>query len=79
MEAIKYLGVMFDRNLTMAEHVRRTVIKAEGVANKLARIMPNQGGHVAGRRRVLVFLYGAPIWVNTTKNKSCINLLEGVH
>jgi hypothetical protein len=84
-EATRYLSVVFDRNLRMTEHVRRVTKKGQGIANKLARIMPNQGGPGDSRRRMIasvvysILLYGAPIWRKATGNRTCVKLLESVH
>jgi hypothetical protein len=72
-------------NLRMTEHVRRVTKKGQGIANKLARIMPNQGGPGDSRRRVIasvvysILLYGAPIWRKATGNGTCVKLLESVY
>jgi hypothetical protein len=69
----------------MTEHVRRVTKKGQGIANKLARIMPNQGGPGDSRRRVIasvvysILLYRAPIWRKATGNGTCVKLLESVH
>jgi hypothetical protein len=84
-EAIRYLSVVFDRNLRKTEYVRRVTKKGQGIANKLARIMPNQGGPGDSKRRVIasvvysILLYGAPIWRKATGNGTCVKLLESVY
>ena len=66
--SLKYLGVHFDKDSRMTEHVRQTVARANEVAAKLSRLMPNVGGPRASKRRVIcgavtsILLYGAPIW-----------------
>lgn len=74
-ERVKYLGVTFDHNMKMAQHVREVAMKAENVVKALARIMPNVGGSKASKRKVQmlavysVLLYGAPIWWEAVRKK----------
>ena len=51
--SVKYLGVVFDKDLKMREHVRRVAARANEVATKLSRLMPNIGGPRSSKRRVL--------------------------
>ncbi|XP_046742524.1 uncharacterized protein LOC124409152 [Diprion similis] len=75
----KYLGVTIDAKLNFAEHVQQAASKAMVVAASIGRLMPNIGGPVSGRRRLLasvtysVPLYGAPVWadaLSTQRNRS---------
>ncbi|XP_046736548.1 uncharacterized protein LOC124405569 [Diprion similis] len=75
----KYLGVTIDAKLNFAEHVQQAASKAMVVAASIGRLMPNIGGPVSGRRRLLasvtysVALYGAPVWadaLSTQRNRS---------
>lgn len=45
---LKYLGVWFDYNMTMREHVKKTEIKPENLIKALGRTMPNIGGWSKG-------------------------------
>ena len=69
-EAVRYLGVEFQRNLTVAEQVERVVRKARMVVGALGRLLPNVGGSRANKRRVLcsvvhgILLYGAEAWID---------------
>lgn len=66
--AIKYLGVWLDKDVTMKEHVRQTVAKADKTVTALARLMPTDGGPSRDRRRILasvahsITLYAASTW-----------------
>ncbi|KAI5738157.1 hypothetical protein M8J77_003650 [Diaphorina citri] len=80
----KYLGVYFDRDMRMKEHLKKAVEKAGKTANNLARVMPNIDGPDNGKRRMLasvvysILLYGAPVWGNVTKWHKYVTLLERV-
>ncbi|XP_060516193.1 uncharacterized protein LOC132695754 [Cylas formicarius] len=52
-DAVKYLGVWLDRKLSFAEHVKRTVQKAEKTTSALLCLMPNIGGPRSSKRRLL--------------------------
>ena len=66
--SVKYLGVIFDKNTRFTEHVKHVMSRANEVATKLGRLMPNIGGPRSTKRRVLcgaigsITLYAAPIW-----------------
>ncbi|XP_024870717.1 uncharacterized protein LOC112453917, partial [Temnothorax curvispinosus] len=67
---MKVLGPQLDGTGSFGEHFARLTPRALGVANSLARLMPNLGG-ASGRARRLyaavvqaVVLYGALIWAN---------------
>ena len=83
-ESLKYLGIIFDRNMTKTEHIKQTVTRVNEVAAKLGRLMPNIGGPRSSKRRVLsgainsVILYGAPVWSETMKKEKYKNMLQQV-
>ena len=70
---LKYLGVIFDKDLRMTEHVRQVASRASEVAARLCRLMPNVGGPGSSKRRSMggvinsIILYGAPIWCGALK------------
>ena len=72
-ECIKYLGVYFDKDLKMRQHIIQTAKKAGEAIRNLSRLMPNTGGPSSTKRRVLgtvvnsILLYSAPIWDETLK------------
>lgn len=71
--SLKYLGVHFDKDLRMKEHVKETAKKAGHITRNLSRLMPNIGGPAPTKRRVLnavvnsVLLYAAPVWDKAMK------------
>ncbi|CAL7932775.1 unnamed protein product, partial [Xylocopa violacea] len=64
----KYLGITLDDKLNFSPHIRGLIPKVEKVMATLGRILPNVGGPMEPRRKMLatvglsVALYGAPIW-----------------
>ncbi|CAL7932929.1 unnamed protein product, partial [Xylocopa violacea] len=64
----KYLGITLDDKLTFSPHIRGLVPRVAKVMATLSRILPNLGGPMEPRRKMLatvglsVALYGAPIW-----------------
>ena len=38
--SLKYLGVVFDKDLKMTEHIKQVTVRANDVATKLARLIP---------------------------------------
>lgn len=76
--AIKYLGVWLDTKLTFAEHINRTVQKAEKTMTAILSLMPNIGGPRASKRRILIsvvqsqLLYAAPVWHKITENQKLL-------
>jgi hypothetical protein len=50
-KAVKYLGVYFDTDMRMAQHVRKVASRAE--TNSMARILPNVGGTWYNGRRLM--------------------------
>lgn len=83
--ALNYLGIAFDRNMRMREHVQNIGRKASRVADALRRIMPRTGGAKTDRRRVLasviysIMLYGAPTWGGILKYAKHTKILEAIH
>ena len=69
--SIRYLGVYFESSLKFTDHIRRTAMKTAATASALARLMPNVGGPMQPRRRLLMsvvlsqMLYGAEVWART--------------
>lgn len=84
VETLKYLGVTFSRNNSMAKHVEYIASKASNIAKQLGRILPNQGGASLKRRRLIatviysIVLYAAPIWGDILKKNKWRKKLEGV-
>jgi hypothetical protein len=82
--ALKYLGVYFDTDTRMTEHVKRVASRAEVLVNSMARILPNIGGTRYSKRRLMasvvnsVVLYGAPIWQKALQHKKYRERLEKV-
>ena len=78
---VKYLGVVFDKNTKMVEHIKQVAARASAVASKLIRLMPNVGGPRSSKRRVIggvinsIILYGAPIWCSAMKIQKYRNML----
>ncbi|XP_060516767.1 uncharacterized protein LOC132696115 [Cylas formicarius] len=83
-DAVKYLGVWLDRKLSFAEHVKRTVQKAEKTTSALLCLMPNIGGPRSSKRRLLASVVHSQILcvINTTKKaitESVQRVQNGVH
>lgn len=82
--AIRYLGVMMDKDMRMTEHIKMITRKAEATAMTLGRLMPNIGGPRASKRRTIgavvysVLLYGAPTWERALRYAKYRKLLEKV-
>lgn len=71
-ECIKYLGVIFDRNMRMGKPVEHACRKDEKAIAALGRLMPRIEGPSEGKRRVCsvghsIMLYGAPAWMEAIK------------
>lgn len=68
VKALKYLGVMMDKDMRMVEHIKANTEKSERAAMALSRLMPNIGGPKASKRRTMstvvysIMLYAAPVW-----------------
>ena len=67
-ETVKYLGVVFDRNLSFAAHIKQAVEKANKAVKNLSILLPKTHGPEEGKRRILghvaqsVVLYGVEAW-----------------
>ncbi|KAL4082656.1 hypothetical protein QTP88_029717 [Uroleucon formosanum] len=74
--SLRYLGVILDKKLTFAAHVETVAGKAARSTTALARLMPNIGGPVQWKRRLLTsvvdsqLLYAAPVWVSSIADVS---------
>lgn len=84
-DSIKYLGVVLDRRLSFNAHIKHAGAKASRCYSALARMLPNLGGPRSSRRHLLasvvksVFLYGAPIWIDSLKaeqNRKICNRIQ---
>lgn len=77
-DQMTYLGVVIDRSCFFKSHIQMATQKVQKVGGRLARLMPNVGGHRATRRRLLtsvvnsVLLYGTPSWAYT------LDLVSGI-
>lgn len=83
--SLKYLGVWLDTKLNFADHINKTITKAEKTVTTLALLMPNVGGARASKRRVLAsvvysqLLYAAPVWHKVTNNRKLMQILRRIH
>lgn len=82
-QCLKYLGVHFDKDLRMKQHIIETAKKAGEAVRKLSRLMPNTCGPTTSRRKVLnsvvnsIILYAAPVWYKAIEmNKYKYMLLQ---
>lgn len=81
-KAVKYLGVLFDHNYRMTEHVKYITAKTEKTVSALGRIMPNIGGPSPSKRRILmsaansIILYAAPVWKKAIEHKKYRDMLK---
>lgn len=63
-----YLGIMLSDDWSIKKHLENTLVKAEGIMNRLGRLMATKKGPREKKRRLYqnvinsVLLYGAPIW-----------------
>ena len=82
--AAKYLGVMIDNKLSFGEQVRHTADKAAKAVAALGRLMPNIGGPLPCKRRLLmssvqsVLLYGAEVWAHALEKRAYRDRLSRV-
>lgn len=82
--SLRYLGVVFDHNLEMKQHIVECAKKAERSVLALSRIMPNLGGPKSSNRRILanvahsIILYAAPVWSRALQWNKYKNLLARV-
>ena len=83
-KAVRYLGVMIDKNTTFKEHVKMITRKAEEKVSKLARLMPNIGGPKTTKRQIMcnavnsILLYASPVWSSALKRKQNVIALERI-
>lgn len=81
---IKYLGVTIDDKLRFGPHVREVSRKAEKQTSALTKLMPNIGGPIDIKRKILygvvqsTLLYGAPIWGNALNIKRNEKIITSV-
>lgn len=67
-ESVKYLGVVFERNMRMMSHVKHIQKRATKIMTDLSRLMYNINGPRSSKRRLLVsavmsvLLYATPVW-----------------
>lgn len=72
-ESLTYLGVTFDSDMKMTQHVNYVTAKAEKTVAAISRILPNIGGPEADKRSILAgvvnsaLLYAVPIWGHVLK------------
>lgn len=62
---VRYLGVVFERNCHIVEHVNMVAVEAQKSAAALYRLMPNKGYSIRKVLRSVVhslLLYATPIW-----------------
>ena len=66
VKSLKYLGVVFDKNLKMTERIKQVTVGANDVATKLVNIgeprFSNDKGKVTCGAVNSTVLYGVPIW-----------------
>ncbi|XP_035742673.1 uncharacterized protein LOC118450827 [Vespa mandarinia] len=73
--AVKYLGIMLDKNLNHGEHILRAADKAVKVVALLGTLMANVNGPRPRRRQLLmcaaeaVILYGAEVWAEVLQKE----------
>lgn len=81
-DTIKYLGIIFDKGMTFAEHLKQVIAKGARIGQELQRIMPRVGGSSEGKRRIQnsaaesVILYGCTIWKEALKYKKYQKMLD---
>ncbi|XP_030767350.1 uncharacterized protein LOC115891090 [Sitophilus oryzae] len=73
-----------DTKLNFADHINKTITKAEKTVTALALVMPNVGGARASKRRVLAsvvhsqLLYAAPVWHKVTNGRNLMQRLRRI-
>ncbi|XP_044754970.1 uncharacterized protein LOC123313925 [Coccinella septempunctata] len=78
---LKYLGVVFQKNLIFSRHIEYVTKKAAEKLAATSRLMPNVGGPGYWKRRILcgvvhsVLLYAAPVWREAVKRKQQLDKL----
>lgn len=81
---LTYLGVAFEYNCDMKQHVVACTTKAEKAVLALSRLMPNIGGPIGRNRRILsnvaqsILLYAAPAWSRALKWRKYQTLVSNV-
>lgn len=82
-QALRYLGVMIDRNLRYSAHAQYVVEKAERSITALKRIMPKIDGPVQRKRRIIaltaesIILYACTTWKSALKFQKYRDLILG--
>lgn len=72
-ERVKYLGIWFNSRGTFGDHAREQAKRGAVKAVILTRLMANQGGPCAAKRRIIatsatsLMLYAAPLWEENLK------------
>ena len=67
-KSIKYLGIILGNFLKFGNHINTVTNTAEEKTAALSRLMPNIGGPLSEKRKVLsgvmhsILLYGCPVW-----------------
>ena len=83
-EVVRYLGILFGKDLRMGHHVKHVVLRAAEVATRMSGIMANVGGPWGNKRRVIssavtsILLYGAPIWGRALKYAKYVEMVSRV-
>lgn len=76
---VRYLGVVFERNCRIVEHVNMVAVQAQKSAAALCRLMPNKGYSIRKVLRSVVhslLLYATPIWQKAMVYKKSRKKLE---
>ncbi|XP_044754983.1 uncharacterized protein LOC123313937 [Coccinella septempunctata] len=81
---LKYLGVIFQRNLSFSKHIEHSVQRASEKLAAISRLMPNISGPSYAKRRVLcgvthsILLYAVPVWRETLKQKKQLDQMTSL-
>lgn len=81
---LRYLGVVFRKDLSFSHHIDHIVEKALAKSAALGRIMPNIGGPAYYKRRLLsgvvhsVLLYAAPVWRDEIKKANQLRKMVAI-
>ena len=82
---LKYLGVIIDDRLKFKTHIEHISNKASNIRTALERMMPNIGGPMQSKRKIIstviasVILYAAPIWAGALKTKAISKNIKSVY
>lgn len=82
---LKYMGVHFDTNGRMTEHVKKIRDKTLAMATQLSRMLPNIKGPNTQKRAMLgnviksTMLYGSNVWSKAMEYKKYESMLDGVN